>query len=148
MDSLSQKLKEKLNASKMKRSNTTYKKKILEKNKVPADMMDQYVKALNHQTSPNISQLMNQIKSNPSRMAPPNMEHLVDDMKDSPVMGQLANQLKHNPALKKMANELQNSNGNFEDMFKKLKDSPQFEQLTNELKSNPAVEKIAAEMKE
>jgi len=61
--SLSQKLKQKMNAQRLKRSGTSQKRSYLEKNKVPAEMMDQCVKALNHQTAPNLMSLMNQIAS-------------------------------------------------------------------------------------
>ena len=60
---LSEKLRQKMNAQRMKRSGTSQKKAFLEKNKIPPEMMDQYVKALNHQNAPNLMAMMNQMST-------------------------------------------------------------------------------------
>ena len=61
-DELKKKLREKVNQSKLKRSTTDSKRSFLEKAKVPENMMEQCMKAMNHTTGANVLQMMNQLQ--------------------------------------------------------------------------------------
>lgn len=60
-EELSKKLREKMSGQKMKRSSAVNKKAFLEKCKIPEPMMDQYMKALQHQSAPQLMTMMNQL---------------------------------------------------------------------------------------
>ena len=60
---LRKKLKDKLNQSKLKRSGTDAKRSYLEKAKVPENMMEQCMKAMNHTTGANVVQMMHQLQN-------------------------------------------------------------------------------------
>lgn len=60
---LRKKLKDKLNQSKLKRSGTDSKRSYLEKAKVPENMMEQCMKAMNHTTGANVVQMMHQLQN-------------------------------------------------------------------------------------
>lgn len=69
--SLSQKLKQKVNAKRLQRSNTTQQEAYLKQKKVPTEMMDTYLNALKHQSAPNVVSIMEQLSSVIPKMAPP-----------------------------------------------------------------------------
>jgi hypothetical protein len=60
---LKKKLKDKLNQSKLKRSGTDAKRSYLEKAKVPENMMEQCMKAMNHTSGANVVQMMHQLQN-------------------------------------------------------------------------------------
>ena len=77
-EDLSKKLKQKMSAQRLKRSSTVQKKTFLEKQHIPTEMMDKCITAMNHQSAPNLIQLMSQISTMANqqgpaqaRMAPP-----------------------------------------------------------------------------
>jgi hypothetical protein len=79
--SLSDKLRQKLKAKKIQRSNTSQQEAYLKQKKVPTEMMDSYLKAMKHQSAPNVMSMMQQLTSvMPSKMAPPSgLEELTSD---------------------------------------------------------------------
>ena len=87
--SLSDKLKQKVKAKKIQRSNTSQQEAYLKQKKVPNEMMDTYLKAMKHQSAPNVMSMMEQLASiTPSKMAPPSgLEELKAD--DSTINGPL-----------------------------------------------------------
>lgn len=87
--SLSDKLKQKVKAKKIQRSNTSQQEAYLKQKKVPTEMMDTYLKAMKHQSAPNVMSMMEQLASvKPSKMAPPSG---LDELKaeDSHITGAL-----------------------------------------------------------
>jgi hypothetical protein len=80
--SLSDKLKQKLKAKKVQRSNTSQQEAYLKQKKIPTEMMDTYLKAMKRPSAPQVMSMMEQLASvMPSKMAPPSgLDELKSEM--------------------------------------------------------------------